>query len=169
MLFAGTTSESYLSAMTGRGGEGLKYSSEASSLPRHLDGITLAMPSALISYSRSPIATRIKGLDKPFPAVPLPRSFPLSSLLRPSTFPPGLFRSFPRFPIIRRGEKRADYFGARKAIRVSRASTAKRVMALPLFLAIIDRPIADESPARDTRLHLVKYLRQARGYVRGNS
>lgn len=37
-------------------------------LPRHLDGITLAMLWALISYSRSPIAARIKGLDKPFRA-----------------------------------------------------------------------------------------------------
>lgn len=36
--------------------------------------ITLAMPWALISYSRSPIAARIKGLDKPFRAPPPPRS-----------------------------------------------------------------------------------------------
>ena len=48
-------------------------------LPRHLDGITLAMPWALISYSRSPIAARIKGLDKPF------RVTPLSLHVNPST------------------------------------------------------------------------------------
>lgn len=54
MLFAGTTSESYPGTMawdgvSPAGGENgdvgaVKYSSEAPSLPRHLDGITLAMP-----------------------------------------------------------------------------------------------------------------------------
>lgn len=78
MLFAGTTSERYPGGRQWRPGAWNIHPK----LPRHLDGITLAMPWALISYSRSSIAERIKGLDKPFRAA-LPLLSALSTLIHP--------------------------------------------------------------------------------------
>lgn len=90
MLFAGTTSESYPNERPKRGveeKEDLKYSPEAPSRYRDIwTVITLAMPRALISYSRSPIAARIKGLrDKPFRACspPLTPYLPFSAIIHP--------------------------------------------------------------------------------------